>query len=276
MNQQKFATNNLKPLLPHALTSVSATFKENIRQNGIVVPLVICDGIVCDGHQRLKAAIELGIDQLKCIEATGSPGLLFAVLNNHRELSAYEAAAIFSRLDTEEKTRFMILCGFSESPQMRFVLKFIAEQILPEESLLESALPVNVWRELGHLDLEIARFARSLLLLPGTTGEKRNIAALLRQLHRRNELPEKLPGETAAEVIASLQGAAQPRRTATLDKFNKALANAKLPPAVIIKIDPTLSQPGMQVVINITRRTTQRLVQVKEAVENIFSDVEEL
>lgn len=276
MNQQKFATKNLKPLLPSALTKVSEGFKENIRQNGIVVPLVICGGIVCDGHQRLKAATELGIDQLKCIEATGSPGLLFAILNSHKELSAYEAAAIFSHLDHEEKDKFMILCGFSESPQMRFALNFIAEQILPEESLFEYALPVNVWRELGHLDLEIGRFARSLLLLPGTTGEKRNIAALLRQLHRRNELPEKLPGETAAEVIASLQGAAQPRRTATLDKFNKALANAKLPPAVIIKIDPTLSQPGMQVIINITRRTTQRLVQVKEAVENIFSDVEEL
>ncbi len=276
MNQLKFATKNLKTLLPHVLTKVSENFKENIRQNGIVVPLVICDGIVCDGHQRLKAAIELGIDELKCIEVSGSPGLLFAVLNSHKELSAYEAAAIFSHLDNEEKSRFMILCGLSESPQMRFALNFISEQILSEESLLEFALPVNVWRELGHLDQEIAKFARPLLLLSGTTGEKRNIAALLRQIHRRNELPEKLPGETAAEVIASLQGAAQPRRTATLDKFNRALANAKLPTGLTIKIDPTLSQPGMQVAINITRRTTQRLLQVKDAVDNIFSEVEEL
>lgn len=276
MNQQKFETKNLKTLLPQSLTLVSETFKDNIKQNGIVVPLIICCGIVCDGHQRLKAALELGIDEISCIEAAGSPGLLFASLNSHRELSAYEAAAIFASLNNEEKNSFMNICGLSESPQMRFALNYIAEEIIPEQSLTGYALPINVWRELGHLDQEIARFARSLLLLPGTTGEKRNIAAFLRQIHRRNELPEKLPGVTASEVIASLQGTAQPRRTATLEKFNKALANAILPTGVIIKIDPTLSQPGMQVILNITRRTTQRLLQVKDAVDTIFSEVEEL
>lgn len=276
MKQQTYNIQQLKTLLPASLTAITPSFKENIAKNGVMVPLIVCDSVVCDGHRRLKAAQELAIVELACINVSGTPGQIFAALNSHRELSAYEIAAIYSQLADTEKSRFFNMAGIAESPQMHFVTGFIAAHILPDATLVQNTLPINIWRELGHLDHEIERFAKPLLQLPGTIGEKRNIAALLRQLQRRHELPDNLGGDCAADVISKLQNRAQPRRSQALEKFNQALALAQLPAGTSIKIDPTLAQPGMQISINITRRHLQRLDQVKEAVEKLFAQVEEL
>jgi hypothetical protein len=236
----------------------------------------VCNGILCDGHRRLIACKEAGKTSILCLETAGVAGLLFAELNSHRELSASEAAAVFKKLTPADQSAFLSQAGLSESPQMRLALDFIAENILTSPELLSHSMPVNVWRELAHLGDAINRFARPLLTLSGTAAEKRNIAALLRQAQRRNELPEVLPGNTAAEVIAGMQKIAQPRRSTALEKFQLELARADLPAGAALKIDPTFSQPGIHISLQITRNHIERIDQTRKAVESIFAAVPEL
>lgn len=276
MQIKEFPINELQFLLPESLAKPSTGLITSISTNGLLVPPVVVDGVVCDGHRRIAAWRLAGQKTVTCLSSKGSPGVLFAELNSQRELSAFEAAAIFARLDADDQAAFLKHTGLSESPHMKIALAFIAAEILPHPELLDLSLSMTVWRELGHLGNDMGRFAVPLLQLPGTAAEKRNIAGLLRQAQRRNELPEKLPGNSAAEVLTSMQKIAQPRRTEALTHFETAVANASLPPTAQLRIDPTFSQPGVQLTVTLTRNHLDRLDQVKAAVNEIFTAVPEL
>ncbi|MDD3146772.1 MAG: ParB/Srx family N-terminal domain-containing protein [Candidatus Riflebacteria bacterium] len=276
MKLKEFFFEQISLLLPETLTELPDAVRQSIARHGVLVPPVVCNGILCDGHRRLIACKEVGKTSILCLETAGVAGLLFAELNSHRELSACEAAAVFKKLTPADQSAFLSQAGLSESPQMRLALDFIAEKILTSPELLSHSMPVNVWRELAHLGDAINRFARPLLTLSGTAAEKRNIAALLRQAQRRNELPEVLPGNTAAEVIAGMQKIAQPRRSTALEKFQLELARADLPAGAALKIDPTFSQPGIHISLQITRNHIERIDQTRKAVESIFAAVPEL
>jgi len=276
MQIKEFPINELQFLLPESLAKPSNGLIASISTNGLLVPPVVVDGVVCDGHRRIAACRLAGQKTVTCLSSKGSPGVLFAELNSQRELSAFEASAIFARLDVDDQVAFLKHTGLSESPHMKIALAFIAAEILPHPELLDLSLSMTVWRELGHLGNDMSRFAVPLLQLPGTAAEKRNIAGLLRQAQRRNELPEKLPGTSAAEVLTSMQKIAQPRRTEALAHFEAAVANASLPPTAQLRIDPTFSQPGVQLTINLTRNHLDRLDQAKAAVNEIFTAVPEL
>lgn len=248
----------------------------SISEHGVLQPLVICHGRLCDGNRRFAALKQLGIETAPCVETVGSPALLFTELNSHRELTAFELAAAFAATTPEESSAFFSLAGMAESPQLQQALSYIAKDILSADNLPEQQMPLNIWRELGHLGEDIGRFGRNLLQIPGTVGEKRNIAMFLRQAKRKDQLPESLPGTTAAEILANLQPVAQPRRTQALDKFTAALEQNPLPAGVSVKIDQTFSLPGMQLAINLTRLHCNRLSETQTAVEAIFTAVEEL
>ena len=276
MQIKEFPINELQFLLPESLAKPSNGLIASISTNGLLVPPVVVDGVVCDGHRRIAACRLAGQKTVTCLSSKGSPGVLFAELNSQRELSAFEASAIFARLDVDDQVAFLKHTGLSESPHMKIALAFIAAEILPHPELLDLSLSMTVWRELGHLGNYMGRFALPLLQLPGTAAEKRNIAGLLRQAQRRDELPEKLPGNNAGEVLASMQKIAQPRRTEALAHFDAAVAGASLPPTAQLRIDPTFSQPGVQLTINLTRNHLDRLDQAKAAVNEIFAAVPEL
>jgi len=276
MKLHEYSLNQLKTLLPDTLVQVPAPLAESIARHGVVVPPVVCNGIVCDGHRRLLASRQNGTQKILCLETSGNAGLLFAELNSQRELSACEAAAVFASLHAPEQSAFLKQVGLSESPQMRFVLGYIAKKILPVAELASFSLPVNIWRELAHLGEAISLFAAPLLTLPGTAAEKRNIAAMLRQAHRKNQLPESLLGATAAEVLANLQKISQPRRTGALEKFEAAVSHANLPPGATVRIDPTFSMPGLQLNMQITRNNQERVEQAQKAIAAIFAEVAEL
>ena len=55
-----------------------------------------------------------------------------------------------------------------------------------------------------------------------------------------------------------------------------SLLGASLPPTAQLRIDPTFSQPGVQLTINLTRNHLDRLDQAKAAVNEIFAAVPEL
>ncbi len=276
MKISEILIDKLTGVLPDQIVKPSEALLTSIEKHGILVPPVVCNGVICDGHRRLAAARTIELKSLLCLETEGTPGLLFAEMNSHRELSPYEAAAVFMILKPTERKEFMLQTGISESPQMQTALEFIAREILTRPELLENSMPLSVWRELGHLGKAISPLAVTLLTLPGTVAEKRNIAGLLRQAQRRNELPEVLPGKTAGEVLENMQKIAQPRRSDALARYESAIDNAKLPPGVQVRIDPTFSQPGLQFSMSLTRNHLDRLDQVKTAVENLFHSVPEL
>lgn len=267
---------DIQTLIPLSAVPVDGALHKSIAEHGVIVPPVICEGLLCNGHRRLNAAMAAGLETITCIAVAGTAGLVFGELNRHREITSYEAAIIFKSLPTEKHSTFLEAARISESPQMKHALNFIADEIQNGKFLFEQNLPLNIWRELGHLADFMPVFARQLMALPGTVGEKRNIASALRQLHRKNALPDSLTGNNAAEVFTSLQKTAQPRRTGALDKFNQAMQNAELPTGATINIDPTFSQPGMQITLSVRRHSLDRLVQLQKAVEKIFNEVEEL
>lgn len=276
MQLKPFTISQLNFLLPATLINVPESLQHSISAHGILVPPVICGNTVCDGHRRISAGQQAGLKSVMGLEIDGSPGLMFAELNSHRELSACEAAIAFKNLDEKEQTQLLKQTGISESPQMIAVLRFIGENIADDPDLAGISLPVNIWRELGHLGAETGRYARSLLLLQATVAEKRNIAALLRQAQRRNELPEGLPGNNAAEIIAALQKSAQPRRSSAIEKYESAVRAAGLPAGVSLRIDPTFAQPGIQATIQLTRNHTARLEEARKAIDSVFAAVPEL
>lgn len=270
------SVKDLKPLLGAATPAPDENLVRSIKEYGVLQPLIISQNMLCDGHRRLAALKRLGIDSAPCLEAGGSPALLFAQLNSHRELSAFELAAAFAAIAPDEGTAFFSSVGAADSPQLQAALRYIADSILRSETPPELQLPLNIWRELGHLGEDIGRFALPILQMPGTVSEKRNIAMFLRQAQRKGVLPQNLPGNDAAEVLENLQRLAQPRRTDALDKFARALEQNPLPPGVSIKIDQTFSKPGMQLTCNLTRRHSGRLTEAQAAIDAIFAAVEEL
>ncbi|PKL43402.1 MAG: hypothetical protein CVV41_10105 [Candidatus Riflebacteria bacterium HGW-Riflebacteria-1] len=276
---------DLKPLLGSATPAPDDNLVRSIKEYGVLQPLVISQNMLCDGHRRLTALKQLGFASAPCIEAAGSPALLFTQLNSHRELSAFELAAAFAGVEAGAEASFFSSAGTADSPQLQLALRYIADNILASSKQPAQQLPLNIWRELGHLGEDIARFALPLLQMPGTVSEKRNIAMFLRQAQRKGVLPENLhgkdaagnlPGNDAAEVLENLQRLAQPRRTDVLDKFARALEQNPLPPGISLKIDQTFSKPGIQLTCNLTRRHSGRLTEAQAAVDAIFAAVEEL
>ncbi|PKL48957.1 MAG: hypothetical protein CVV42_08150 [Candidatus Riflebacteria bacterium HGW-Riflebacteria-2] len=268
--------NELMPLIDSFTAPVEEKLLCSIRENGVLQPLVIAQNTVCDGHRRLLALKELGHSSVPCIEATGLPALLFVQLNSHRELSACELTAAFASCAPSDHAEMLKLAGCTDSPQLRLALRFIGCNLLCHPECGKHNLPLNIWRELAHLGDDMKLFAFDLLTMPGTVSEKRNIAMFLRQAQRKRVLPEKLPGNNAAEALENLQRLAQPRRTDALDKFARALEQNPLPPGITIKIDQTFSKPGMQLTCNLTRRHSGRLTEAQAAVDAIFAAVEEL
>lgn len=266
----------LKPLLGEITPAPDDNLVRSISENGVMQPLVISRSRVCDGHRRLAALKLRGHSSAPCIEAVGSPALLFAQLNGHRELGATELAVAYSDCHSEDQADFLRLARCADSPQLRLALKYIAENANNRSNPPEQQLPLNIWRELGHLGDDMQRFAGDLLSMPGTVSEKRNIVMFLRQAQRKRVLPEKLPGSNAAEALENLQRLAQPRRTDALDKFALALKQNPLPPGFSVKIDETFSKPGMQLTCNLTRRHSGRLTEAQAAIDAIFAAVEEL
>jgi len=267
---------DLKPLLEAGMVATNEKLLDSVRENGVMQPLIISGGVICDGHRRLDALRQLDRSVAPCVEAAGTPALLFAQLNSHRELSALELTAAYASCEPSEHTEMLKLAGCTDSPQLRLALKYLAENMLSRGYIPEQQLPLNIWRELGHLGDEMKRFAGDLLTMPGTVSEKRNIAMFLRQAQRKGILPERLPGNNATETLERLQRLAQPRRTEALAKFGRALEQNPLPPGVSIKIDETFSKPGMQLTCNLTRRHSGRLTEAQSAVNAIFTAVEEL
>jgi hypothetical protein len=267
---------DLKPLVDGSTESANEKLLHSVSENGVMQPLIINGKVLCDGHRRLDALRQLGRSVAPCIEAAGSPALLFAQLNSHRELSAMELTAAYASCEPSEHTEMLKLADCTDSPQLRLALHFIGCNLLCDPDLCKHSLPMNIWRELAHLGDDMKLFAGDLLTMPGTVSEKRNIAMFLRQAQRKGVLPEKLPGSNAAEALEQLQKLAQPRRTEALAKFARALEQNPLPPGFSLKIDETFSKQGMLLTCNLTRRHSGRLTEAQTAVDAIFTAVEEL
>ncbi|GAB1351946.1 hypothetical protein MASR1M12_06770 [Erysipelotrichia bacterium] len=192
MQLTEYSIEELRLLLPESLVRAPQTLIDSVAVNGLLVPPVVVDGVVCDGHRRIAACRLAGKQTITCLTCKGSPGVMFAELNSQRELSAFEAAAVFARLAADDQAAFLKHTGLSESPHMKIALAFIAAEILPHPELLELSLSMTVWRELGHLGNYMGRFALPLLQLRNRRRKAQYCRPAAPGSARRNELPEKL------------------------------------------------------------------------------------
>lgn len=264
-----------KLLFPQRFIKVSQALTSSISRNGILVPLIMCENLIVDGHQRLLAAKQLGIEDIPVKSVSGIPAFLFAELNQQRPISLAEIAFLIKSVTASHlEKEFFEQIKLTPSPQTLKVINFLADSgFSPEE--IES-LPQNVWRELGHLSQNLGKISAWLVGLSGTVGEKRLVAGLLRQADRRQKLPDEFTLQNAAEAIEWLNKIVQPRRSSVSEKLSPWLQPGKIPAGISLKADPTFEKPGLDVSFHVTRTRLERFKQAEEIARQIFEEVEEL
>lgn len=266
-----------KLLLPGVAECTTSMLRRSIADHGILVPIVLCQGLVIDGHRRLLCAKETGIEMAPTIQVEGVPETLYIELNRHRAFSNAEIIGLIRRVKKypEKKLNIISLLNLKSSPQLIRVLDFLAESNELTDSQI-NALPINVWRELGHLHTELLAVALWLINLSATTAEKRLIAGLLRQADRRKALPKEFNVKNGSAAISWLNEIVQPRRSKVMSKMALFFEKGRIPPGISIQFDQTFEQPGVQVMINASRNHLDRFDQAKQLVQDIFTQVEEL
>ena len=270
-----YSINDFKFLIPKEFVTVKEELIESIKSRGIIAPVAVVDDFICDGHKRVLACEKLGIKRIPVVFAEGNPVELLFELND-REFGINELAFLCKTLSEKQISNICKKAGFSNSPQMVFAVKYLSSLLEKAPELYSCDMPANIWRELGHLGEDIDKYARDLLVMQGTVGEKRNIAAFLRQAQRRGELPESIKAEKTAEILPLLQKTAQPRRTQAYEKYERAMESIVLPASAVVKIDPTFAQPGVNLNISLKRSELYKLDDAKTALEKLFKEVPEL
>ncbi|MBQ9251578.1 MAG: ParB N-terminal domain-containing protein [Clostridia bacterium] len=96
--------------------------KESIRQFGFRVPIVIdAEGHVAAGHTRLKAAIELGLDEVPCVVAdklTKKQLKAFQLADNKTgEFASWDVGLLATELDDLAGAFDMSVFGFDMKPK---------------------------------------------------------------------------------------------------------------------------------------------------------------
>lgn len=267
--------SSLKLLIPEKFICYKKELEESIKSFGLISPVVVLNNTVCDGHKRVMICKKLGISTVPVVEASGDPVELLFELND-REFDINTVALLSKNLSDNQIAKVCKKAGFSDSPQMVFAIKYLSELLEKDSEIFNYQMPANIWRELGHLGEAMGKYASDLLKLPGTVGEKRNIAAFLRQAQRRGELPESIKAENAAEILPLLQKTAQPRRTEAYEKYEKAVAAIEFPNGVSLKIDPTFAQPGVVVTVPVMSNDLEKLDRTKQSLVELFKAVPEL
>lgn len=275
MNYEQFKLNDLKTLIPEKYIEYKEKLYESINNHGVISPIVIANNYICDGHKRFIISKKLGFNTIPAIFINGDPIELLFELND-RDFNINILALLSKNLSDSKISKICDNAGLSSSPQMIFALKYLSSLLEKNPELFHMILPSNIWRELGHLENDIDKYAYDLITMQGTVGEKRNIVAFLRQAKRRNELPASIKAEKATDILPILEKATQPRRTEAYEKYENALGDIDLPKSANIKIDPTFSQPGVTVTLSVIRSELDKIEQTKQAIEKLFNKVPEL
>ncbi|GAB4272595.1 MAG: hypothetical protein Kow0029_11370 [Candidatus Rifleibacteriota bacterium] len=266
-----------KTLINLDSVSLPANLLESVRKHGIISPLIACDNILVDGHKRLKAGRQAGLDTYNFLTVKGIPALIYADMNHNRVIETAELVQAFSTLNSdEERKSFVRTAGLSESPQMMLILTFLARNFSEFKLEKLNSIPVKIWRELAHIGLEREDILKDFVNINATVGEKRLIAGLLRQAARKKALPSSIKNLTVSELVELLQHIVQPRKTSAIAKFNQALEKQKVPAGVTLKIDQNFDQPGIEVSMRVKRNRLEIFDETRRVAEKLFAEVDEL
>lgn len=269
--------DQLKTFIAPDLIVISDALAESVARHGVVVPAVLCGDLLVDGHQRLLAAKKCGLDEIPALTFAGSAPLAFAELNRHRSLAVSEiVAGFFACRNDSSCGEFLDAINLVASPQLWKILEILSENLKMFSTATLNALPLNVWRELGHLEGDVAAIAAWMVAMNATSGEKRLIAGLLRQAARRKALPPELMPMDGTQAIAWLQQIVQPRRSAAAQKLAAAMAAQSPLSGVSLKSDQTFEKPGIDITLHVTRSSLDRFDKARQLVQRLFAEVEEL
>lgn len=248
---------------------------ESVKEQGVLVPITICEGIVIDGHKRLKAAKQADLKSLAVNNVDGDSLINFAALNQHRNLQPLEAALVFCKIqDSARKTRFLNAANLSVSPQMSDILLFISQNIDAFHIENINQIPFNLWRELGHF--ENKSHISWLVNLPGTFANKRKIASLIKKAQRLKKSFSTSGLDDVDKAVKFFTALIQPRLTQTKAKFDNAIKNIDFPSGVRVKADTAFEKPGLEFNINVTRKSLERFFKAREIAQKLFDQMEEL
>lgn len=276
MNKLKrVETAKLRAIFPTELITYSDEMFSSIRDFGLVSPLIILNNTVVDGNRRFKAALDNNLKTVDVIEINDKeqkPYLLFSELNNGRKLSSFQLSWLFIHIEKGDYADFYQLNGLQESPQLNDVLNYLGNNF----NSIKNELPLNIWRELAHVEQGLNKFGELLGKIEGTISEKRQIANLLRQSYRKNCLPDTLEDAPIKCIIEKLKSISKPRQTTSLKKWEQFLNDTKLPKGLRLKIDPTFEKPGVNLEMHITKNKLDKIDDIKQTLIKLFDDIEEL
>lgn len=109
------ATYNPRRMRPSAFVKL----KEGLQRFGMVDPLIVNSntGVVVGGHQRLRAAIDLGWEKVPIVRVDLTPDeekALNIALNNAEMTGTYDKGLLTEVLDSLKGTEFLTATGFDE------------------------------------------------------------------------------------------------------------------------------------------------------------------
>lgn len=272
---EKYKIVDIEYLFPDSLILVTDDILASIKKSSILTPIIMIGNKVVDGNRRVKACKALGLLEINSIQFEDSqcnPYLLFLELNINRPLNPFEAGWLSFNIDAQNQKEFCERSKIQYSPQMVEALHYVGKNY----QQLENQLPLNIWRELAHIDNGLNKYGSFLSSVKGTVSEKRVIANLLRHCFRKKQLPDELLGDNGKAIISFLENIAKPRQNNALAKWNKALEDIDFPKGLNVKIDPTFEKPGISLNIHVLRKNLSRIDDTKKVLESLFTSVEEL
>ncbi len=273
---RQISIKELTNFFPDSLVEQDSNLETSLNKVSLVSPLTVCQNLVIDGEKRLNYLRANNSAEVNCLCIEGNPAEILIELKEVKSFPMEKIAWLYLKLDASGKDRLLDKAGISQSPQMAYIINHIGNLITNKELSKPSGIPINVWRELGHLGEKVDLYLKDLISMEGTVSEKRIIANLLKSCKLRDNLPEKLPEGDAKKSIAFLESMANPRKTETNKNLEAVLSSLNLPKGVNLKLDPTLEKPGVEVSLRLKRNKLSVLTDLQSELEKLFAKVPEL
>ncbi|MBF0543849.1 MAG: hypothetical protein HQM08_05435 [Candidatus Riflebacteria bacterium] len=267
---------DLKPLFPEEAVSPDSRLSKSLESYGLIEPIVISERTIVDGNKRVFALINSGKTEVETRQVSGNPFVLHWQTNLKRTWDVPESALTFAKLPEENRREFCESMGISSSPQTSQILKIIAYNKLLWPPLIENPSLITILREIGNLKERVEYYISIMVYINGTIAEKRLISGLLRQCERREILPAKIDEKEASDLIKTLTELVQPRRDSVFKRIVNLFEKHPLPPATTATPDQNLEHPGLEIKTHIKRNELKKLDTIKNSLEKVFQQIEEL
>ncbi|HNV68336.1 MAG TPA: hypothetical protein PKO06_01465 [Candidatus Ozemobacteraceae bacterium] len=269
--------SQLVMLIPPEAVPPGSELADSLARWGNAAPLLIHGRQIVDGIKRWSVFSPEQRATVPLIETSlASPFLARFLANASREWNIIETALLLQHLSESERQALAVSRRIALAPNLLNVFAYLSSLPSCWARVIDSALPVSVWRDLGALGNRLGEAVELMLTLSGTVAEKRMLAGLLRQAHLRHLLPSALASRDLSVLLTELQQLVSPRRDDVKKRYDEAIADTDLPPNTELTVDPVFEKPGVTVKLHLRRQELARLERLRQSLDHLFARIPEL